>query len=92
MLKTMTQCVATDSEGNLTPMDEDQTLTPCAVCSKPFKKKRAWQENCSDKCRLKAYWIRQIDKIIAILREEMHKAIDEFFEKMRMILVERLVK
>jgi hypothetical protein len=70
-------------------MDEDQ---PCPVCCKPFKKKVAWQENCSSKCRLKAYWIRQIDMIIAILREELHRAIDDFFQKMRKILVERLVK
>jgi len=88
----MIECVATDCEGNIASTNGDQVLTPCPVCGEPFKKKVSWQVNCSDKCRLKAYWIRQIDKIVGILQEELHNAIDEFFDKMRKILVERLVK
>lgn len=71
------------------PIDDSQAIRTCPICDGPLK---ARQKFCSGRCRLRAYWIRQIDKMIAILQEELHRAIDEFFEKMRKILVERLVK
>jgi hypothetical protein len=74
------------TEGSI---DHNQAIRNCPICDGHLK---ARQRFCSGRCRVKAYWIRQIDKIIVILRDELHRAIDDFFEKMRKILVERLVK
>jgi len=62
-------------------VDEDQALIPCLVCSRPFKKKVPWQENCSDKCRLKAFRLKQAAKIADQIREDVYK-----------LLVEKIVK
>jgi len=62
-------------------MNEDSCLIPCPVCTRPFKKKVPWQENCSDKCRLMAFKLKKAAKIADAVREEVYK-----------MLVERLVK
>jgi|GEM_PF-3149308 hypothetical protein len=80
-VKTMAQCVVTDTGGNITPMDEGQALPPCPVCCRPFKKKVPWQENCSDRCRLKAFRLRQAARIADDVRERVYE-----------ILAEKLVK
>jgi hypothetical protein len=62
-------------------MSEDSYPIPCSVCQKLFKKKVPWQENCSDKCRAKAFRLKQAAKIADQIREDVYK-----------MLVERLVK
>jgi len=54
---------------------------PCPVCQKPFKKRVPWQENCSEKCRIKAFHLRKAAKIADEVREDVYR-----------MLVERLVK
>jgi predicted nucleic acid-binding Zn ribbon protein len=62
-------------------MSEDSCLIPCPVCQKPFKKKVPWQENCSDKCRSKAFKLKQAARIADQIRDDVYK-----------LLVEKLVK
>jgi hypothetical protein len=40
--------------GNMRPTHFRETSAPCAVCGKPFLKRRAWAQFCGDPCR-KAY-------------------------------------
>jgi predicted nucleic acid-binding Zn ribbon protein len=73
----MVQCVITDSDANITPTDDDQALMPCPVCGEPFKKKVPWQESCSDKCRIKAFRLRQAAKIADEVRERVYEILAE---------------
>ncbi len=71
-------------------MSEAELMRPiCPICKGEMNPGR---KTCSTTCRVKALWIRRIDMILGILREELHKAVDEFFEKARNLLVEKLVK
>jgi hypothetical protein len=62
-------------------MSEDSCLIPCTVCQKPFKKKVPWQDKCSDKCRAKAFRLKQAAKIADQIREDVYNLLIEKLEK-----------
>jgi len=61
-------------------MNEDSRLIPCPVCSSPFKQAHG-RKHCSEKCRIKAFYLREAAKIADQVREDVYK-----------MLVERLLK
>ncbi|PKN67701.1 MAG: hypothetical protein CVU54_16050 [Deltaproteobacteria bacterium HGW-Deltaproteobacteria-12] len=52
-------------------MDNTEAPASCPICCSPINKARSWKKYCSPKCRLKAYQIRQLDAILAQVRESL---------------------
>lgn len=43
-------------------MKTDPTKEACKRCKTPFLPKTKWQDFCSSRCRLLAYWSKEIEK------------------------------
>jgi len=52
--------------------EAELTKHPCPICGGPLKPR---QKYCSDRCRLKAFRIRQVNRIVERIRRELIKEI-----------------
>lgn len=66
------QTVITDNHAPDSPVDGHSDAIRCPICGAHLNPR---QKYCSNKCRLKAFRIRQVEKIIDRIREELIKEI-----------------